>query len=162
MRQNDGFGNRRRDCANATDDDKSADCERDADAQRDDRRSAFSVVACLNCLVPAIEEFQNRRAEADGDDCSDDQASWHSIFQSSTRVLHHQLGCRVVKTRASLESDALLSLRLKPCSARGQALNSTQTQALEFTATMRAAVIRVDAVSEAPSTWSRLVIAPVS
>ena len=74
-RQDDTPGGRRRERANAIDDDDCADRERDADAQRDDGQIRLGVATGLDRLVPTIEQLRNRRADADGEDCRNRQSS---------------------------------------------------------------------------------------
>ena len=74
-RKHDTPGGRRRERANAIDDDDGADRERDADAERDDGHIRLGVAAGLERLIPTIEQLHDRRADADGEDCRDRQSS---------------------------------------------------------------------------------------
>lgn len=101
-RQGHTAGGRRGECANAIDDDDRADCERDADAQRDDRHIRLSVAAGLERLIPTIEQLHDRRAEADGENRRDDQSS-HHFSECNTRVSSAGLS-RHVTLRSAITS----------------------------------------------------------
>ena len=74
-RQDDTPGGRRREHANAINDDDCADRERDADAQRDHGHIRLGVATGLERLIPTIEQLRDRRTDADGEDCRDRQSS---------------------------------------------------------------------------------------
>ncbi len=59
------------------DDGDCPDGERDANAQRNDHDIALGVAASLEVLIPPIEQFHDRPAEADGNDGGDRESSKH-------------------------------------------------------------------------------------
>ena len=83
-RQDDAPGGRRRERANAIDDD-CADRECDADTQRDDGHIRLGVATSLERLIPTIEHLHDRRTDADDENCRDRQSSSH-CSECNTRV----------------------------------------------------------------------------
>src|SRR4051794_37542600 len=63
-RQDDTGEGRRRERANALDDDDGADREGDADAERDDGHIRLGVATGLERLIPTVEQLHDRRADA--------------------------------------------------------------------------------------------------